>query len=144
MTDHKKIFIDTSAWVELWFINEIHTKEIQELIKSETKLGSIFLTSDYVLDETFTRLITAKSFQNAKRFYNKIIETQNTGNLTILWTDKRLFSEAWEWFEKFSEHKLSFTDATIYTFVKNLKIDEVLTLDQGFKKVGLVVKPDII
>ena len=53
------------------------------------------------------------------------------------------FNKAWNFFVKFSEHELSFTDATIYNFVKDLKIDEILTLDQGFKKIGLKVKPVI-
>ena len=75
------------------------------------------------------------------RDYVKLAEEQR--NLLVLWTDETVFNKAWEFFKKFSEHRLSFTDATIYTFVKDLKIDEVLSLDQGFKKVGLTVKPRI-
>ena len=55
--------------------------------------------------------------------------------------DPLLFKKSEEGFLKFSEHKISFTDATIYLCMKEFKIDEVFTLDADFKKIGLKVSP---
>lgn len=141
MIEPTKIFVDTSAWIENLMNGEIQHKAVADYIDKEVSLGSKFFTSDYVLDETFTRLLTIQRFKTAQLFRNYIKLAEQQRNLLVLWTDETIFNKAWVYFEKFSEHKLSFTDATIYTFVKDLKIDEVLSLDQGFKKVGLKVKP---
>lgn len=141
MIEPTKIFVDTSAWIENLMNGEIQHKAVADYIDKEVSLGSKFFTSDYVLDETFTRLLTIQRFKTAQLFRNYIKLAEQQRNLLVLWTDETVFNKAWDYFKKFSEHKLSFTDATIYTFVKDLKIDEVLSLDQGFKKVGLTVKP---
>lgn len=136
-----KIFIDTSVWLEYVLVGEKFHKEVTEYLISKVKKGAKFYTSDYVLDESFTRLLTSQSVYAAKVLERETKVLEKAEELQILWTDKIHFNKTWEYFLKFSEHKLSFTDTTIYTFVKDLKIDEVLTLDQGFKKVGLKVRP---
>lgn len=141
MIEPTKIFVDTSAWIENLMNGEIQHKAVADYIDKEVSLGSKFFTSDYVLDETFTRLLTIQRFKTAQLFRNYIKLAEQQRNLLVLWTDETVFNKAWDYFKKFSEHKLSFTDATIYAFIKDLKIDEVLSLDQGFKKVGLTVKP---
>ncbi len=143
MNGPKKIFIDTSCWIDFTLTKERYHKEIVSYLISEVKKGSKFLTSDYVLDETFTRLLTGQGFHSARFFKDKVNKLEKENQLLILWTDEVLFDKAWGFFEKFSEHLLSFTDATIYTYMKDLRLDEVLSLDQGFAKVGLTVRPKI-
>ncbi|MFV1916929.1 MAG: type II toxin-antitoxin system VapC family toxin [Patescibacteria group bacterium] len=143
MDKPKRIFVDSSAWIGFTLKKEKYHKEVFDYLITEVKRGAKFFTSDYVLDETFTRLITGQSFRSAKVLKRKVKTLEREKQLLVLWTNEVIFNKSWKYFEKFSEHKLSFTDATIYTFVKDLKIDEVLTLDEGFKKVGLTVKPTI-
>jgi len=68
----KRVFIDTSAWIDFTLKGEKYHREISEYLISEVKKGSKFFTSDYVLDETFTRLITGQSFASAKVLKNKV------------------------------------------------------------------------
>ena len=137
----KKIFVDVSAWIAHLLLKETHHKEISNYFADEIKSDNKFFTSDYVLDESYTRLLTNQGFIEAKKFRNYINKAEKQNNLLVLFTDEVLFNKSWVYFEKFSEHKLSFTDVTIYAFVKDLKIDEILSINQGFKKVGLKVKP---
>lgn len=138
-----KVFIDTSAWVESLLDKEKYHQAVKDCFQKEIEKGSIFFTCDYVIDETFTRLITNQSFSLAEKFKKILENLEAKKEITVLWTDEVLFDKAWENFEKFSEHKLSFTDAVITTVVKDLKIDEILTLDKGFEKVGFTIKPVI-
>lgn len=139
----KTIFVDTSAWIEYFLENERYSQPVLAYFQNEIKKGSRFVTSDYVLDETLTRLLTNQSVRSANGFYNYIREAEKQKNLLVIWINEGIFQRSWNHFIKFSEHKLSFTDATIATFVKDLRIDEILTLDQGFTKVGFTVRPKL-
>jgi len=141
MIEPKRIFIDTSGWVELTLKGEINHQITVDYFLKEQKNGSKFFTCDYVLDETITRLLTGQSFSAAKKFKLLIEEAEEARQLLILWTDATLFKKAWGYFVKFKEHKLSFTNSLIVAMVKDFKINTVLSLDQGFKKVGLNVRP---
>ncbi len=141
MTDSKRIFIDSSAWIEFILTREKHHKKVVDYVISEVKKRSKFFTSDYVLDETFTRLITDQSYHTAKTLKEKVKVLEKERQLLVLWTEEVFFNKAWVVFTKFAEHRLSFTDASIITYAQDLKIDEILTLDTDFKKVGLTTKP---
>ncbi len=141
MTIPKRIFIDSSAWIEFILTKERYHKKVVDYVISEVKKRSKFFTSDYVLDETFTRLITDQSYHTAKTLKEKVKVLEKEKQLLILWTDEVFFNKAWAIFTKFSEHRLSFTDSSIVTYAQDLKIDEILTLDTDFKKVGLTTKP---
>lgn len=141
MTNSKRIFIDTSGWIELILKGELHHKAVVTYFTQEQRHDSKFFTNDYVLDEAWTRLITQQSFSSAQALREKTSQAQKNRQLAILWTDETLFNRAWDNFEKYREHKLSFTDAVIATLVKDFKIDEILTLDQDFSKIGFSVKP---
>ncbi|OGM30963.1 hypothetical protein A2630_04720 [Candidatus Woesebacteria bacterium RIFCSPHIGHO2_01_FULL_44_10] len=141
MANSKRIFIDTSAWIEYLISKERYHALVADCLDREAEAGSKFFTSDYVIDETLTRLITSDQFRVAKFFKEYVEKAEKNGEILILWTDRAVFAKAWHYFEKFKEHKLSFTDAAVVAFVKDLKIDEVLTLDKGFSKVGLTARP---
>jgi len=137
----KRIFIDTSGWIELVLSGEIHHRAAAAYFMAESRAGSKFFTNDYVLDEAWTRLVTNQSLTSARALRAKTKEAERQRQLLVLWTDKTIFNRAWRSFTKFAEHKLSFTDAVIATVVEDLKIDEILTLDRGFKKIGLAIRP---
>ena len=59
----------------------------------------------------------------------------DSNELTVLEVDSRIFLEAEGSFLKFSDHKISFTDATSYTLLKDFSLDEIFTLDDDFKKI---------
>lgn len=141
VTKSKRVFVDTSGWIELLLKRELHHQQVADFFIKELEAGSKFFTNDYVLDEAWTRLVTHQSFSSAKALRDKTAEAQKNRQLAILWTDEILFNKAWQNFEKFREHRLSFTDAIIATITRDLKIDEILTLDEGFKKIGFVIRP---
>ena len=144
MKTPKRIFIDTSGWIELILSGEKFHKEVTAYFTDELKKGSNLFTSDYVLDESFTRLLTNQSFHSAKTLREKTREAQKAGHLLIFWMDEVLFDKTWDFFEKFNDQNMSFTDASIAALMRNFKLDEILTLDQGFRNIGFTVKPSII
>lgn len=127
-----KVFIDTSAFVALLVDKEKYHREAVEKYQEYRQQKTILLTSHYVLDELFTRLLYYRL--DIKKAIEKIKESIAVNELTVLQIDDVLFEKALEIFLKFSEHKISFTDATTYVLYKDFKLDEIFTLDRDFKK----------
>lgn len=128
-----KIFIDTSAFVALLVDKEKFHQQVAKKYQEYRQQKDILFTSHYVLDELFTRLLFYGHI-NIKKQIEKLQESIAANELTVLQIDEALFEKALEIFLKFSEHKISFTDATTYVLYKDFKLDEIFTLDRDFKK----------
>ena len=95
------------------------------------------ITSTYILDELFTRCVYRVGRYGAKLAINLIKETVSSDELTVLDVDSQIFKKAEAVFLKFSDHKISFTDATSYVLYKDFALDEIFTLDNDFKKMRI-------
>ena len=128
-----KIFIDTSAFVALLVEKETDHKVVAKKYHDYRQKRAILFTSDYVLDELFTRLLYYQQV-DIKKYIQRLKESISKGEVTVLRVDEALFEKALEAFLKFSDHKVSFTDATSYALLKDFSLDEIFTLDDDFKK----------
>ncbi|TSC88154.1 MAG: nucleic acid-binding protein, contains PIN domain [Microgenomates group bacterium Gr01-1014_16] len=138
----KTVFIDTSAWLAFLLSGEKQHQVIDKYVKRLISQKARLFTSDYILDETWTRLVTNQNFSSASSLRQIVKEAHKKGHLSVFFTLETFFEETWQIFEKFSNLKLSFTDATIIFYSRKFKIDEVVTLDEGIKKAGLKVFPN--
>lgn len=130
-----KVFIDTSAFVALLVESETDHKKVAKRYLDYRQKRAILFTSDYILDELFTRLLYYKV--DLKKHIQTLKKAITAGEVTLLRIDETLFEKSIDILLKFSEHKTSFTNVTSYTLVKNLALDEVFTLDDDFKKMRL-------
>ena len=134
-----KIFVDTSAWISYLGSDQPRHINIKSLIKRFIKDRVIICTSNDVIDETVTRLIYDTNIKIAEKFINLIKDGVKNHSLIQLWVDEEIQNEAFGLIQKFSEHKLSLTDATTTVLVQRFNIESVISLDSDFKKVGLQV-----
>lgn len=137
----QKVFIDTSAWISYSLSRQPKHSTIKDLVKKLIKDGVIILTSNDVVDETATRLIYDTDAKTAQKFIELIKKGVTSNNLIQLWVDEEIQTEAFKIMEKFSEHKLSLTDATTIALVKKFNIASVISLDSDFAKVGISTLP---
>lgn len=130
-----KVFIDTGAFIALFVSSEKYHQKVSKKYKNYRKQHAQLFTSYYILDELFTRLIYdfgKSATQKAIDILNKSIEKEE---LVVLDIDEAIFKKAQEAMIKFSEHKISLTDATSYILYKDFALDEIFTLDDDFKKI---------
>lgn len=132
-----KIFIDTSAFISYFLKRDILNIQAIEKFNFYKKQNAIFLTSNYVLDELFTWFSTRKTKFSVEKIINAISEMQETRSIQIFYIDKFICGKAEKVLLKFSEHKISFTDATTYVLYKDFQFDEVFTFDSDFKKMRI-------
>ena len=131
-----KVFIDTSAFVALLVDKETDHKKVAKKYHDYRQKRVILFTSDYILDELFTRLLYYQQV-DIKKYIQKLKESISKGEITVLRIDEALFEKALEVFLKFSDHKVSFTDATSYVLLRDFSLDEIFTMDDDFKKMRL-------
>ncbi|MBU2529933.1 MAG: type II toxin-antitoxin system VapC family toxin [Elusimicrobia bacterium] len=134
-----KIFVDTSAFVALSDKkDQYHRKAISYFMSLGAGAAQLY-TSNYITDETITRIRIKNGHKFALEFgkyffMSKIFHTH--------YIDRYLERDAFELFEKYSDKELSFTDCTSFALMKKLNIKKVFTFDDDFKKVGFeIVNP---
>ena len=132
-----KIFIDTSAFIAYFIKQERHSLEVVKKYQVYRKQKATLLTSNYVLCELLT-WINAKCHKSILEKVISVLETlENDGEINVFYIDKLIAKKSRDILLKFSEHKISFTDATSFVLYKDFNLDEVFTLDDDFKKMRI-------
>jgi len=130
-----KLFVDTWGWLALEDrLEKSHERAM--LCYSEVRAwpGQI-LTSNFVLDETVTRLFRRRPFQEAARFAGGILSSPFIRVESV--TDAR-FRQAFALRQRFADKpKISFTDLTTMVIMTELKVTKILTADSHFSQVAL-------
>lgn len=137
----KKVFVDTSAWIAYFSKNDACHDIVSSTLQSAIEGKNIICTSNYVFDETVTRLLYDASWNHVSGFIKFMTQSIAAKTVVKLWVDEQVETESFRILEKYREHKLSFTDATTVTLVKRFNVDVVITLDSDFTKIGIPVLP---
>ena len=132
-----KVFVDSSAWISIEVANDINHKASILNIQKLKRERVLFFTNEYVLAETYTRLIYDINLAAAKKFHDNIKLALKEEGLTILEVDYQIREVVWAELTRYADHKLSFTDATIVVNFKHYKLDEIFTFDKHFKDINL-------
>lgn len=130
------VFVDTSAFKALFdFGDEFHEKSVK-ILEDCQKAGKLLITSNFILDETFTLFRAFLGKPAAIEFKKDLTELKSVGIKRIFLNDE---IAAWKFFVKLSGRGVSFTDCTSFALMKRLSIKEVFAFDEDFKKAGFII-----
>jgi len=137
----RTLFVDTSAFLAVSNRGDRHHQAAAEFFESimNGKVFTRIVTTDYIVDETVTRLRFVVGHEAALKWLKDI---QTSAILEILKVDEGTFGKAVELFEKYSDKTLSFTDCTSFALMEEKKIRSAFTFDADFEKVGFKVYPE--
>jgi len=131
-----RIFVDTSFFKGLVDQeDDFHSDSLNILTKLQS--GSYeLISSNYILDETYTLLRTHCELKDAVDFHDGLGSGLLNVSLFRIEIDDeilawKLFNEPWS--------KLSFTDCTSFAVMKRLDLKEVATFDQHFTRAGFTI-----
>ncbi len=130
------LFIDTSAFIAIvnkgdrW--HESANKLVEDIKEGRTKLRGI-VTSDYVIDETLTKIRYSVGHKEAVEWGKSILASSLIQKVIV---DDAVFNEAWELFQRYEDKKLSFTDCTSVVIMRNMGINTIFAFDEDFLKIG--------
>ena len=127
------LFIDTSGFFSILVNTDSKhhaaTKIIAELAQHRRKA----LTSNFVIDETFTLLKARNEFTKVQILLD-IMEKSNA--LVVKSIDENLFSNSISYFLQHADKQYSFTDCTSFLLMKEYKIRLALSTDKHFFQAG--------
>ena len=137
-SDEPPLFIDTWGWIALADRRESAHEEVQSLRRRYSKRLAGWVTSDYVLDETFTRVFSRRPFQDARDFCDRLFRARDSGLLRIEAITPSRFREAYRLRIQLQDKAtISFTDLTSMCLMQELGLVHVVTQDSHFLQVGL-------
>jgi len=131
------IFLDTTILVSAVDRSDSLHDDGRAVLKAVGEERSFrAVTTDYVLDETFTLL--RKRGTTTSVISEVIGRFLISRNITVVFVDKPLFEDSLASFRKYE--RLSFTDAVSLTVMKKLRIREIYSHDSDFDLNGIVRK----
>jgi predicted nucleic acid-binding protein len=136
-TPLESLFIDTWGWLALADARDpAHEQAVLER-RTRAAPGSL-ITSDYVLDETLTRLFSRVIFAQARKFSDAILEAGTGGQLRIERITAERFDIAYKLRIRYRDKPaISFTDLTSFVVMRELGVKHVMTADAHFTQVQL-------
>ena len=136
-----RVFVDTGGWYSVCMEKDRYhaagSSYYTQLIQNRASL----LTSDYVLDETLTRIRYDAGHAAAMKFAQLVELAEDAGKLSVVRDTQDVWDEALRLFDQFHDQKLSFTDCTSFVIAQEANVDEVFAFDHHFLLVGLAIKP---
>ena len=133
-----RLFVDTWGWLALEDRNEASHQPAARIYRERRRFRGSIVTSDFVLDETITRLFRHKPFDESSRFLDGILRSAAAGVIAIERVSEARFNGALALRGRFRDKpRISFTDLTTMVILQELKCTDVLSADAHFLQVGL-------
>lgn len=134
----RQLFVDTAGWMACADgADPAHGKTVaaRDLWLEN---GGLFVTSDYVADETLTLLRIRLGIDAAEAWWQQV-----DGSSRVRWeyVSPARADKARALFFRYRDKDFSFTDCTSFILMRELKLREALTPDRHFLQVGFGIKP---
>ena len=138
------LFVDTWGWLALEDAAEPAHAEVRRIRERYADDGGVWVTTDFVLDETITRLFARRPFEEAKKFMAGLFQAQEMGLLNVETITPDRFRKAYDLRLQYRDKpRISFTDLTSFVVATELRVRHVLTQDAHFQQtqLGLITVP---
>ena len=132
------LFVDTAGWMACADGSDPSHCKTVAVRDSWLEGGGLFVTSDYVADETLTLLRIRLGIDAAEAWWQQV-----DGSSRVRWEYVSLAraDKARGLFFRYRDKAFSFTDCTSFVLMRELKLREALTTDHHFLQAGFGIKP---
>lgn len=135
------VFVDTGGWIALLKSDDEHHVTARAYYEEALRSGARFLTTNYVIDETATRLRYDASLSAALVFRKAVLQGVARRTLKVRWVDPQVENDAWDLLAKRARVELSLTDATSAVIAGRARVSHVFGFDADFRALGFDVRP---
>ena len=132
------IYVDTGAFLARYLSRDQYHQKAGAFWKKIRKNQESCFTSNFVLDETFTLLGRWAGYDFASE---KAASIYASKLLIILRPNRDDEIKAIEFFRKYADQNVSFTDCISIVLMRNKKIKRVFSFDSHFERAGFKLCP---
>ncbi|OGG43409.1 MAG: hypothetical protein A3F84_22350 [Candidatus Handelsmanbacteria bacterium RIFCSPLOWO2_12_FULL_64_10] len=131
-----RIFADANAWIALNSKRDQWHEAALKINKELLQNGHRYVTTNFVLDETYTGLMMRVGHHAAVDFGERIRVART---VQLIHITEAIEEEAWNLFKQYSDKDFSFTDCTSFVVMRQLNLQEAFTNDHHFEQMGFAV-----
>ena len=134
------VFADANGWIALNSKrDQLHGVAV-DVNKSLLRGGRRYITTNFVLDETYTGLRMKVGHLAAVDFGERLRKSRT---VHVVHITEGLQEEAWQFFKQYADKEFSFTDCTSFVVMQQMRIVDAFTNDHHFEQVGFtsLLKP---
>ena len=133
------VFLDTSGWLAAANPKDSLHREASDAYDNYTQSRTVFVTSNLVLAEMHALIVRERG---PKAGCDLIDAIYSDALYRVVAVDRDLEMQAVDnWLRRFSDVRLSLTDAVSFQIMKNERITDALALDHHFEIAGFRVVP---
>lgn len=137
-----QILVDTWGWLAVHNPKDNFHKLALATYNDLLDQDMSFVTTNFVLAETYTNLRRWGSVNLSIKFGRSLAPIANTGALTIVRVTADDEIAAWSLFEKYDDlPDLSYIDCASFAVMHRLGLSEALTGDKHFTLLGFTIRP---
>jgi predicted nucleic acid-binding protein len=140
-TEIKRVFIDTSAWIDLMNSKERHHAAAVTFHKSLSPM-TLRITSWGIVSETFTWIRYHIGYREAVRWLSLKDSLENQGFLQMVYPDSQMELGVRKVIDRFDDQQLSYVDAFSIALIQSRPdIDAIFAFDHHLTLAGIPVLP---
>ena len=140
----KRVFIDTSAWIDLMNSNEHHHAAAVAFHKSLAPM-TLRITSWGIVSETFTWIRYHIGYREASRWLSLRDSLENQGFLQVVYPDFQMEVGVRKVIVRFHDQQLSYVDAFSIALIQSRPdIDAIFAFDHHLTLAGIPVLPGLL
>jgi uncharacterized protein len=128
-----EIFIDTSGFYALLVRGDDQHDRAQIVMRKAAKKKQRLVTTDYVLNETATLLMSRGCSTVIPALFHSVSASRAC---RVVWMDTERFEKTKGAFIKSIENRWSFTDCFSFIVMREFRLREVLSKDAHFRAAG--------
>jgi predicted nucleic acid-binding protein len=144
IADIKRVFIDTSAWIDLMNSEERHHTAAVAFHKSLAPM-TLRITSWGIVSETFTWIRYHIGYREASRWLTLKDSLEDQGFLQVVCPDHQMEIGVRKVISRFHDQQLSYVDAFSLALIQSRPdIDAIFAFDHHMTLAGIPVLPGFL
>jgi len=138
-----RIFIDSTAWVNLGDPGQAYHQAAQKFLMSALENDYQFYTSNISLGNALSILKSNVGADQAFHFYDIVEEAYLGAHLSILWVGRRTQKEAIRLMRRYPELTLDLNDFANIVLMTRRRIPLIFSFKKEYEDLGLKVVPEV-
>ncbi|KOR32093.1 hypothetical protein TI05_09445 [Achromatium sp. WMS3] len=131
----QSIFVDTGAWYAVMVRKDRDHKAAKGFIQNNIQP---LITSDYIMDETVTLLLSRVGYSYAIQFLDML---QISQKVQLVYLTPTQIAATATLFRERADKEWSFTDCSSFILMQEYRIQVAFAFDEHCKQAGFQVKP---